>query len=244
MTREHAAIELAIGEIRRHTTKTCELRDATIFSYDVFLPPTGHTNDGIDLVVFGMNEAEYDCDRELRRIEGKVLEDHSMASFRLKSDPLARESLKKAHNWYGKIRRIVGSDTTAILGEIFFWSSKNLHQDFQSKYDASFDAQPHHPFCREKNEILLNHYDPSLVVVGTSDKRRVSLIAHRYGLTDDKRPTSVGTTELQYFNDQSQRPWLFVPHFSGFRLKAPDKQFIVGVVSTELAAAKRRRNRN
>jgi len=218
-----------LARIREYTKRDDRLREATICSFDVRLPYANQSNDdSTDIVVFGLNEAEYHpADLILRENAGHILEDNSSKNFREFSAHdelqvrLAKEqSAGEAKKWYGKVRSFIGADASVVLGEFFFWSSVNTKVDFAKRYGTTFVRSPHLQFCRDQNIVLLAHYAPRLVIVSGSAARRCERLAEAslYNLVSDRdhHPVHLGRYPVRFYRERANgRPWIFSPHFSG-----------------------------
>jgi hypothetical protein len=128
------SIAESVQRIRDYTAAHSCLQLANHFAYDVPLNCSGRP---VEVVVFAINQAEYEEDRAKRKPGCPLLDDTSISSFR---DP---NGLGKAANWYSKVRSRIGHDRHAVLGELFFWSSRNFREleDRYGKFDAGLNRE-------------------------------------------------------------------------------------------------------
>jgi hypothetical protein len=223
-------IESCISAIRDYTQKHQELREVTLFSYDVLLPKPAACP--VEIAVFGINEAEYpDIDGAIRSASPAILEDTSLNDFRQRSDELGRKAQETACKWYRRVRAHVGENVQCVLGEFFFWSSRDTAIDFVRRYGSTFEKAFHHlEFCRDLNFELLRCYKPRIVVA--LNLTHEPLLSTLYHLKQDRVPTpycSDGRT-LVVIRHDGKRPWLFVRHPRSFGLTNIDRSDIRKII--------------
>ena len=250
-----APLSTHLRSIRNYARAHRKFRRATIFSFDVRLPKFRHRNvpefiscsatrsRDVDVVVFGINEAEYPIDRKIRSLSAHVLEDTSELDFRARPGLLAECAREKAQKWYQDVRKCVGPKTSVILGELFFWSSANeVHLErFYGKIGSPSTFR-HFAYCRTQNEQLLRHYRPKIVVVSGSEIRRNRLIINLYKLKRphlDRDAILMGIGKTSYYCDPTGRLWVFSPHFkSGRGIRDSHRAELMRFVKREIAQSR------
>lgn len=201
-------IEHCVQKIRKYTAENTELQQAHHFSFDV-IPPQSAPLSKADIVILGLNQAAYAKDGEVRQRDEPMLEDTSLPSnFRNAGD------LRSANRWYAEVERRIGTTPKTVLGELFFWSSKNERE----MYERYPNHKRHFEFCRDLNLELLEIYDPKIVIVlRATYLKKVQVL---YGLEADSslQPIVVGNRILAWFyRDCAQRLWIVTRHWTGSR---------------------------
>lgn len=194
-----------IQAISEYTSKHSELLSAHHFLYDLRLNPA---DDG-SLIVMGINPGESDHDWELER---GPTQETSMYDFH-EENGHKRESIK----WHKKIDEYLSTDNI-VLGELFFWSSKNMKQ-FKARY-GSLKGNKHLDFCKEKNLVLFEKYQPKAIIF--PGKSAISLAVDLYNL----KPRSNSNDGLVVEYHDGVRPWIFTWHWTGAWIKKEQKAYI------------------
>ena len=174
----------------------------------------------------GMENSYLVSDSELdygKPLERYPLEETNDFDFHDDNDPsawLSRSKIKPRNSirWTERISKICGN-SKVIQSELFFWSSNNTDNAFESKFGYKFkENNPHLKFCTKQNKLLMRFYNTKLVIYnGLGEEKE---LIDQFNLVNKsityRKKTSSKRLAVGYI-DESDRPFLILDHITGAR---------------------------
>jgi len=201
-------INTALQRIRNRTARFPELASSYHFTFDRHLPD----NTGApELAVIGMNPG-------LSAAEAKVSEKNRSLGCQEES---SRHDFRhgtippNTQQWFRHIREYCGTSNVTTT-EFFFWSSRNAGNDFARRFGSRLARSKHLPFCRDMNQVLINHYPIKLIV--SPGLGSIKFARRLYGMerVDCIRCPETNHRLVERFRCGG-RTWLFTKHWTGAR---------------------------
>lgn len=221
---DRARLDRAIEEIEAYTEMHPELHQAHHFLYDL---PLDRAAGRPEIIVIGINPGETDADWRSHP-GGREQETRNRDFHRDGGKPRSPGSLR----WQRNVRYFAG-DRPVVMANLFFWSSRST-AELVTRYGPMWDS-PHLPFCIEKLKLLLQVYEPGVVLFpGLSLTDRVARhfsLQHVDTLTD----ASNGHRLVDEYREKKGRPWLFTKRWTGaFGFSKKQKAMVKGHIESVL----------
>ena len=199
-----------LEEIRNYTFQNKELLNSHHF---LFGCPIQKNMKSTDVIILGKNPGG-DPKKDFRKTlfnEPFPTEESSDYDF-IESD-LGKKRIR--HDWSIKMLKITGL-SNLLFSECFFWNSKNEGKAFQDRFGYSFLNNPHLDFCTKKNIELFDLHHPKLILVTSSAKEFVDVVAKKYKLIFESllklTPNSRGQSTFIHHYNWNNIPFIFIPH--------------------------------
>jgi hypothetical protein len=118
------------------------------------------------------------------------------------------ERSRPSTNWYNNVR-FFADGSPVVMTEMFFWSAKR--DEFRRRF-GRLQNSPHLIFCVSMNRILIDEYQPKMIILPGITSDTIAANAFRLNHVRTYRPSRKRLVE--HYRDAT-RPWFFTRHWSG-----------------------------
>src|SRR5208282_1772392 len=116
---------------------------------------------------------------------------------------------RSSRNWHNNAL-FFSDGRPVVFTDLFFWSASDQKQ-FEQRYGPLWRS-PHLSFCVSNIKILLDEYQPKMVIFpGLGQAERAAKV---FGLGYVRAFSRGGTRLVEHYRDRD-RPWFFTRHWSG-----------------------------
>jgi len=191
-------LDAAIQKIRDYTRAHPDLQVAHHFLFDL---PLDRRAGRPEVVVMGINPGEVES-------QWRAAPDPTEETWNYDFHQNIERS-RSSRNWYNNAMFFSGG-RPVVLSELFFWSSSD-QKEFEKRYGPLWRS-PHLNFCVSLNKLLIEEYNPEMVV--SPGLSQAEDAAKAFGLGFIRTFSSQGKRLVEHYHDR-KRPWFFTRHWSG-----------------------------